>query len=82
MTYFISIIFIFNGCLFLLISTVFYPAISQWLINLQQQTQATAPHFWNLSTVLEIFRIIFIIVGIFLLAFGIAFPWLKKTIGF
>jgi hypothetical protein len=65
------------GVLFLLISTLFYPAISQWMLNLQDDISITAPSFWNLSFVLIFVRIIFIIVGVFLTGFGIFLCWKK-----
>jgi hypothetical protein len=69
--------FITMGVLFLLISTLFYPAISQWLLQLQDDTSIPAPSFWNLSFVLVFARIIFIIVGVFLTGFGIFIGWKK-----
>ena len=74
-----SLLFIFQGCVFLLVSTVFYPAITRLLIDLQEQMHLTAPPFWNLTWVLALVRIIFIIVGVFLIAFGIGILWLKRA---
>jgi hypothetical protein len=71
-----SALFIFMGCLFLLISTVFYPAITGYLLDLQG-TIAT-PSFWDLQFVLGFVKIIFIIVGIFLTIFGIGSIFIKK----
>jgi hypothetical protein len=67
MKMFFPLIFCINGLIFLLIGTIFYPPISQWLINMQ----GSVPDFWNLPLILGIVRIIFIIVGGFLFAFGI-----------
>jgi hypothetical protein len=69
--------FITMGVLFLLISTLFYPAISQWMLQLQNDTSIAAPSFWNLSFVLTFVRIISIIVGVFLTGFGIFLCWKK-----
>jgi hypothetical protein len=69
--------FITMGVLFLLISTLFYPAISQWILHLQDDISIAAPSFWNLSFVLIFVRIIFIIVGVFLTGFGIFLCWKK-----
>jgi hypothetical protein len=71
-------LFIFNGCVFLLIGTVFYPAIFRELIRIQEQSTILTPDFWDLATVLEIVRIIFIIIGVFLTGFGIAMAILRK----
>ena len=73
-----SLVFILQGCLFLLVSTIFYPTIVQMLINLQEQMQLTVPPFWNLALVFSIVRIIFIIVGIFLTIFGIGILLLNR----
>jgi hypothetical protein len=69
--------FISMGVRFLLISTIFYPAISQWLLQLQDDTSIAAPSFWSLAFVLAFVRIIFIIVGVFLTGFGIFLCWKK-----
>lgn len=66
------------GMLFLLISTFFYKPVSEYLISLQSQHNLNTPQFWDLSLVLKIVRIIFIIVGTFLTLFGIAFFWIKN----
>jgi hypothetical protein len=66
------------GAVFLLITTVFWSAISGSLLAIQEQTGLNGPSFWNLEAVLTFVRVVFIIVGIFLLAFGIGLFWLKK----
>ncbi len=66
------------GAVFLLVGTIFYPAISRWLLDLQGQTTCTAPSFWDLPLVLKVVRVIFIIVGAFLVAFGIGLIWLRR----
>jgi hypothetical protein len=70
--------FISMGCLFLLLSTIFYSDTTRYL--LAWQDKIGTPEFWNLTVVLSIVRIIFVIVGIFLTIFGIASLWLKKFI--
>ena len=64
------------GAVFLLITTVFWNAISGSLLAIQEQT--TVPSFWNLAAVLSFVRLVFIIVGIFLLAFGIGVFLFRK----
>ena len=66
------------GIFFLLTATIFYPAVSSWLLDVQGQSPWTAPAFWDLPLVLKIVRVIFIIVGAFLVAFGIGLLWLKR----
>jgi len=66
------------GCLFLLVSTIFSPDISGFLINLQQWT--VTPPFWNLPVVLSAVRIIFMIAGAFLTLFGIGTVLMKRGI--
>jgi hypothetical protein len=74
----LPVLFILNGCIFLSVSTVFYPAITRELISIQEQSTITTPDFWDLSSVLGIVRIIFIIVGVFLTGFGIAMVTFRK----
>jgi hypothetical protein len=69
-------LFICMGCLFLLVSTIFYSDITWYLLNLQEKI--VTPSFWNLSVVLSIVRIIFIIVGIFLTCFGIGLFGMRR----
>ena len=71
-------LFIFNGLIFLLVSTVFYPAITRELIGIQEQSKIATPDFWDLSKVLGIARVIFIIVGVFLTGFGTAMVIFRK----
>ncbi len=71
-------LFCTTGAAFLLIGTVLYPAITGWLLDLQGQTTWTAPSFWYLPLVLKVVRVIFIIVGAFLVAFGIGLIWLRR----
>ena len=78
MKHLFPLLFILMGCLFLLISLIFFPSITQVLIDLQGEMNLTTPSFWDTSTVLKIVRIIFIIVGVFLTVFGIAFYWAKR----
>ena len=65
----IALVFILTGALFLLVSTVFHPAITSYLLRMGEQT--SAPPFWNLSIVLNIVRVIFLVTGGFLEVFGI-----------
>jgi hypothetical protein len=62
------IIFILNGCFFLLVSTILYPAISNTLLG--TQTAITASGFWDLPSLLKIIRIVFICAGVFLILYG------------
>lgn len=78
MKYIYSLPFILMGVLFLVISTVFYMPLREFLLNLQSQSNLNAPQFWDLSLVLTIVRIIFIIVGAFLTLFGIAIFLIKN----
>jgi hypothetical protein len=66
------------GAVFLLVTTVFWSAIIGSLLVIEGQTGLTGPSFWNLATVLTFVRVVFIIVGIFLIAFGIGLFLLKK----
>ncbi len=66
------------GVVFLLVSTVFYPPITQLLGNIQENAGESIPSFWNLSLVLKFVRVIFLIVGVFLTLFGIGMFWVKK----
>jgi hypothetical protein len=74
----VAALFISMGCLFLLVSTIFYPDTARILLS--WEARIGTPDFWNLTVVLNIVRIIFIIVGFFLTIFGIASLWLKKFI--
>jgi len=67
------------GVLFILVSTVFYPLISDYLINLQSELSWNTPDFWDITVVLKIVRVIFLIVGIFLTCFGIGLFWWKRN---
>lgn len=69
--------FIIIGVFFLLISIICYSSIAQLLLNLESQTDLNALS-WDLSWVLKVVRIIFIIVGIFLTGFGIGLFWKRK----
>jgi hypothetical protein len=71
-------LFFLMGCLFLLVGTAFYPAISELLLNIEKQITPAAPSFWDLSFVLGFVRVIFIIVGVFLIGLGIGFFFLKR----
>jgi hypothetical protein len=73
----VSLLFVLTGGLFVLISTVFFPAVGQILSHLETRIAAT-PAFWDLSFVLRFVRVIFILVGVFLTGFGIAIFWLRK----
>jgi hypothetical protein len=66
------------GAVFLLITTVFWNAIDRTLLHIQEHSDLTGPSFWNLANVLTFVRVIFIIVGAFLLVFGIGIFLLKK----
>jgi hypothetical protein len=59
-------------------SAPFWRPISQSLLATQEQTNMAVPSFWDLAVVLTFVRVIFIIVGIFLVAFGCGVLWLKK----
>ncbi len=78
MKIFFPLIFILMGGIFLLVSTVFYPSITDLLLGLQARAGQAVPAFWNLSWILSIVRVIFLIVGAFLAGLGIAFFWIKK----
>jgi len=82
MKLFFPLIFIFMGVVFLLVGSAFYPSITELLGRFQAQAGWNIPDFWNLSLVLRIVRVIFLIVGAFLIALGIAFFWIKKSLGF
>jgi hypothetical protein len=73
MKYFFPSMFIFMGAVFLLVGTVFYPSITELMVGLQTQAGFTALEFWNLSLILGIVRVIFLIVGSFLMVLGIVF---------
>jgi hypothetical protein len=66
------------GALFLLVSTIFWRPISQSLLATPEQSNLVVPSFWDLTVVLTFVRVIFVIVGIFLLVFGCGVLWLKK----
>jgi len=70
--------FIIMGIIFLLISILFYPSITQLLIDIQSQNSWTAPRFWDLTWVLMFVRIIFILIGVFLTGFGIGLFWMRR----
>ncbi len=74
----IAVALLAMGALFLLVSTVFFPVITGLLLDLQQQMDMAAPPFWDLLQVLGIVRVIFILVGIILVAAGIVFLFLWK----
>jgi hypothetical protein len=59
-------------------SIVFYSSVAQLLLNLESQTDLNAPSFWDLSWILRVVRIIFIIVGMLLTCFGIGLFWKRK----
>jgi|WetSurMetagenome_2_1015567.scaffolds.fasta_scaffold131256_2 hypothetical protein len=72
------IVFIINGCLFLLISTIFFHPITDALIGIQKQSTIATPGFWDLSIVLKFVKVIFVCVGVFLTCFGIGMFLMKK----
>ncbi len=72
------LVFIFMGGIFILVSTIFYPSITEGVISLQAQNDWIIPEFWNLPLVLRIVRVIFLLVGAILIASGIVFFWIKK----
>jgi phage shock protein PspC (stress-responsive transcriptional regulator) len=74
----LRIVFLLNGCFFLLVGTAFFPAISQSLFHIQAQSSLPSPSFWDLSRVLSVVRVIFIVVGIFLTGFGIFLVLIRK----
>jgi hypothetical protein len=65
------VLFILNGCFFLLISTVLYPAITNTLVGIRDPAAEIASGFWDLPSLLGILRVIFICAGGFLIVFGI-----------
>ncbi len=69
---------LFMGVTFLLVSTVFYPAIADSLNSARAQMGDRYPDFWDLPRILSIVRIIFLIVGSLLIICGVAFYWLKR----
>jgi fructose-specific phosphotransferase system IIC component len=75
-----SLLFIVNGSIFLAVGTIFYSDVARLLLKLQEQSNWAAPQFWDLSWVFGIVRIIFIIVGIFLIAFGFGIFWFRKRL--
>ncbi len=70
------------GAVFLLVSTIFYPSITDLLGRIQAQTGRDLPEFWNLSVIFRIVRVLFLFIGTFLVVLGIAFFWIKKWFGF
>jgi hypothetical protein len=74
----VPLLFFINGLIFLLVSTVFYPAITQYLNNLQEKAGLIDPGFWGWTFALGMIKVIFIIVGVFLIGFGFLLVWLKK----
>ena len=66
-----ALVFFCNGCIFLLVSLVFYPDITRLLTNADEQTGWDTPSFWDLALVLRIVRVIFIVVGGLLISFGV-----------
>lgn len=75
----IPLLFIATGSLFLLVSTVFYSTIANYLITSQSEITWNMPGFWNLAFVLSFVRVIFIITGAFLTVFGVALCLSKKA---
>jgi hypothetical protein len=78
MKYLYPLIFVAQGVLFLLISTIFYVPISDFLLS-RQPAESPLP-IWDLEWVLRAVQVIFFCVGVFFTAFGIAFHWLKKSL--
>lgn len=75
-----GLVFFFNGCLFLLISLVFYSDITRLLTSVDEQAGWDTPSFWDLALVLRMVRVIFVVVGGLLISFGIgaAVLWLRR----
>jgi hypothetical protein len=75
-----ALVTFFNGCLFLLVSLVFYSDITRLLTSVDKQAGWDIPSFWDLALVLRIVRVIFIVVGGLLISFGIGATvlWLKR----
>jgi hypothetical protein len=75
-----ALVSFFNGCLFLLVSLVFYSDITRLLTSVDEQAGWDTPSFWDLALVLRIVRVIFIVVGGLLVSFGIGATvlWLKR----
>jgi len=74
----LRIVFILNGCFFLLVGTILYPAVTETLFHIQAQSSLPSPSFWDLPKVLSMVRVIFIIVGIFLTCFGVFLVLIRK----
>jgi hypothetical protein len=58
------VLFILNGCFFLLVGTVLYPAITHTLIGIEKEASGSLP------TILNVLRIICICAGAFLVLYG------------
>ena len=65
----IPLVFILSGLLFLLVATLLFPSIMQYLKELRSGIQ-DFPSWWNIVTVGAIVRVIFGLVGAFLTIFG------------
>lgn len=75
-----AVAFFCQGCIFLLVSLVFYSDITRLLIDADDQAGWDTPSFWDLALVLWVVRAIFILVGSLLVCFGVgaAVLWLKR----
>jgi hypothetical protein len=75
-----ALVFFLNGCVFLLISLVFYSDITGLLASADEQLGWDSPSFWDLALVLRIVRVIFIVVGGLLISFGVGATvlWLRR----
>ncbi len=63
--------FFCQGCIFLLVSLVFYSDITRLLLDADDQAGWDTPSFWDLALVLWVVRAIFILVGSLLVCFGV-----------
>lgn len=75
-----ALVFFVNGCIFLLVSLVFYYDITRLLTSVDEQAGWDTPSFWDLALVLRIVRVIFVVVGGLLISFGIGATvlWLRR----
>ena len=76
-----ALVFFCQGCIFLLISLVFYSDITGLLTSVDERAGWDTPSFWDLALVLKIVRVIFIVVGSLLISFGVGATVLWLTRG-
>lgn len=72
------LLFLCNGCVFLLVSLILWPGVVRALCTVQENIGWNPP-FWDLLLVLKIVRVIFAVTGAFLVFFAaIVFFLLKR----